>query len=112
MIVRPIRTAADYESALSRLDELMDAIPGSPEADELDVIATLIEKYEEDRFPIEAPTPLAAIRFRMEQDGLTPRAWQGLIPEVPEKGAHRPAARGGNASRAAGPNDLGRSRAW
>lgn len=79
MIVRPIRTAADYESALARLDELMDAIPGSPEADELDVIATLIEKYEEDRFPIEAPTPLAAIRFRMEQDGLTQRDLEPFI---------------------------------
>ena len=73
MIVKPIRTEADYERSLSRLEALMDAEVGTSAGDELDVLASLIERYEDEQFPIVAPTPLAAIRFRMEQQNLTPR---------------------------------------
>jgi HTH-type transcriptional regulator/antitoxin HigA len=73
MMVKPIRNDSDYEAALARLEDLISAAPGTPEEDELDVLATLIERYESSRYPIALPTPLAAIRFRMEQDNLTPR---------------------------------------
>ena len=79
MVVKPIRSENDYEANLARLEELMDAAPGTPEGDELEVLATLIERYEHDRYPIALPTPLAAIRFRMEQDNLTPRDLEQFI---------------------------------
>jgi HTH-type transcriptional regulator / antitoxin HigA len=71
MNIHPIKTEVDYAQALTRLDELMGAEFDSPEGDELDVLATLIEAYELRCHPIEAPDPVAAIRFRMEQGELT-----------------------------------------
>lgn len=65
-----IKREAEYEAALARLDELLDAEPGTPEGDEFELWATLISTYEEDQFPIDLPSPIAAIRFRMEQAGL------------------------------------------
>jgi len=65
-----IKTEADYEAALARLEELLDAEPETPEGDEFELWATLISAYEEDAFPIDLPDPVAAIRFRMEQAGL------------------------------------------
>lgn len=65
-----ITNEQDYERALSRIDELFDAAPGSPEGDELDLWVTLVELYEEQRFPIDLPDPVSAIKFRMEQEGL------------------------------------------
>lgn len=79
MMVKPIRSEGDYEANLARLEDLMDAAPGTPEGDELEVLATLIERYEGERFPITAPTPLAAIRFRMEQADLSPRDLEPYI---------------------------------
>lgn len=79
MTTKLIRSEADYDKALSRLEELMDARAGSTEGDELDLLSTLIERYEEERFPIEAPTPLAAIRFRMEQEDLSARDLEPYI---------------------------------
>jgi HTH-type transcriptional regulator/antitoxin HigA len=79
MMMKPIRTEADYEAGLERVEALMDAKLGTPEADELEILASLIERYESDRFPITAPTPLAAIQFRMEQEGLEPRH---LVPFI------------------------------
>lgn len=79
MMVKPIRNESDYEANLARLDDLIDAAPGTPEGDELEVLATLIERYENDRYPIALPTPLAAIRFRMEQGNLTPRDLEDYI---------------------------------
>lgn len=79
MIVKPIRSEADYDVSLARMELLMDAEPGTPEGDELDLLATLIDRYEEQQFPIEAPTPLAAIRFRMEQQGLSVRDLEPFI---------------------------------
>ena len=77
--VKPIRTEKDYEIALARVDELMDAAPGSPEGDELDVLVDLVELYESKHEPMGYPSPLAAIEFRMDQGGLSPR---DLIPFI------------------------------
>ncbi|MDY0019773.1 MAG: ImmA/IrrE family metallo-endopeptidase, partial [Anaerolineae bacterium] len=66
-----IKNEADYQAALERLESLMDAQPGTPEEDELELFAVLIETYEKDAFPIGLPDPIAAIQFRMEQQGLT-----------------------------------------
>lgn len=75
--IRAIRSEADYAAALARIDALMDAEPGTPEGEELDVLADLVEHYEEKRIPMGYPTSLAAIQFRMEQGGFIPR---DLIP--------------------------------
>jgi HTH-type transcriptional regulator / antitoxin HigA len=63
----PIKTQEEHRAALTRIDRLMDAIEGTPEADELEVLAILVERYERHAFPIKAPSPIDAIRFRMEQ---------------------------------------------
>lgn len=78
-MLKPIRNEADYKANLARLEALMDAKPGTAEGDELEILASLIERYEDDRFPIDAPTPLAAIRFRMEQQALSPRDLEPYI---------------------------------
>ncbi len=79
MNIRPIHTRQDHADALRRIDELMDAAPGTPEADELDVLATLVEAYEDEHFPIGDPDPVAAILFRMEQQGLTRKDLEPLL---------------------------------
>jgi HTH-type transcriptional regulator/antitoxin HigA len=70
MVNRLIKTESDYEQALSRIEELMDAETGTPEADELELMATLVEMYEDTHYWIDYPDPIDAIRFRMEQGGL------------------------------------------
>src|ERR1700738_839196 len=70
-MLQPIKTPDAHKAALSRIDQLMDAGGGSPEAAELEVLAILVDRYERDTFPIEAPSPIDAIRFRMEQMGYT-----------------------------------------
>jgi HTH-type transcriptional regulator / antitoxin HigA len=77
--VRAIRTPADYAAALAGIDALMDAQHGTPEGEELDVLADLVELYEARHVPMGYPSAVEAIRFRMEQAGLTPR---DLIPFV------------------------------
>jgi HTH-type transcriptional regulator / antitoxin HigA len=77
--IAPIRTEADHRAALARINELMDAEAGTPEADELSVLADLVQIYEAKHFPIERPTPVEAIRFRMEQAGLEPRDLEPYI---------------------------------
>ena len=67
MDIRPIRTKRDYERALRRIETLMDADPGSDEGDELEVLATLVDVYEEKHFPVGAADPVEAILFRMDQ---------------------------------------------
>lgn len=67
--IRPIRTEQDYDAALARVETLMQAVRTEDDDDELDVLATLIELYENARFPMDAPDPIAAIKFRMEQMG-------------------------------------------
>ncbi len=71
MKIQPIKTKIDYEKALARVDALMDAKPGASRTDELDVLVTLVEAYENKHYPIAPPSPVAAIEFRMEQGGLT-----------------------------------------
>ena len=63
MNIRPIKTDSDYDAALRRIADLMDAKPGTPETDELDVLASLVEQYEAKRFPIDVPSPTDAIVF-------------------------------------------------
>ena len=72
MQIKPIKTEQDYQAALSQLETLWDAQEGTDEFDQLDVLATLIEAYERKHHQIEAPDPVQAILFRMEQEGLTP----------------------------------------
>jgi HTH-type transcriptional regulator/antitoxin HigA len=71
MNIRPIRNDKDHGAALRRIAAIFDAPAGSAEADEVDVLATLVEAYEEKRWPIAAPDPVAAIKLRMEQADYT-----------------------------------------
>jgi HTH-type transcriptional regulator/antitoxin HigA len=75
--IRAIRTEVDYKAALARIDALMDAELGTPEGEELDVLTDLVGLYEDRHVPMGYPSALAALRFRMEQAGLSPR---DLIP--------------------------------
>lgn len=79
MIAKVIKNDQEYEAALARIDQLMDAAPGTPEGDELELLATLVEVYEDKHFPIDLPDPIEAIRFRMEQSGLKQ---QDLVPYI------------------------------
>lgn len=67
MNIRPIRNRGDHERALKRVEALMSAEDGTDAGDELDVLATLVDAYEKEHFPIDAPDPVEAIKFRMEQ---------------------------------------------
>ncbi|RPD49042.1 helix-turn-helix domain-containing protein [Paracnuella aquatica] len=69
MTVKPIKTKKDYQAAMSRLEAIFDAQPGTPEGDELEVLGILIDKYEQEHYPIAYPDPIEAIKFRMEQLG-------------------------------------------
>jgi len=79
MEIRPIRNEADYEVALRRIEALWDAPGETVEADELDVLATLVEAYEREHYPIDQPDPIEAIKFRLEQTGNDYRALIGII---------------------------------
>ncbi len=71
MKILPIHSKKDYTNTLNRIEELMDSKKGSIQGDELEILSILIEKYEENNFPIESPDPIEAIKFRMEQQGLS-----------------------------------------
>ena len=71
MEIYPIKTEKDYDLALERVNTLFDAKPNTIEGDELDILVTLIEKYEQIYYPIPEPDPIEAIKFMMEQKGLT-----------------------------------------
>jgi HTH-type transcriptional regulator/antitoxin HigA len=77
--IRPIKTEADYDAALARAGALMDAEEGTAEADELDVLATLIEAYEDKHYPMDLPDPIEAIKYRMEREGLTRKDLESMI---------------------------------
>ena len=81
MAIRPIRTEADDKVALRQISHLMesDPEPGMPEGDRLDILATLVQAYEARHFPIDAPDPVEAIKFRMEQSGLTVKDLEPII---------------------------------
>jgi len=70
MNIRPIKTEEDYNNTLSQIESLMDAKSNTVQMDELEVLTTLVEAYEEQHYKIDAPDPIEAIKFRMEQDGL------------------------------------------
>jgi HTH-type transcriptional regulator / antitoxin HigA len=81
--VRPIRNEEDYEAVLADVDELMDAAPGTPEGDRLDVLVTLIEAYEARHWDIDLPDPIEAIQVRMEQKNLRQA---DLVPMIGSRG--------------------------
>lgn len=74
-----IKTEAENEAALARLEEIFDAEPGTPESDEAELLTALIEMYEREAYPMDLPDPVEAIKFRMEQAGLKAK---DLIPYI------------------------------
>lgn len=77
--VKPIRSKRDYEAALKEVERLWGAKVGTREGDRLDVLATLIDAYETEHYPMDPPDPIEAIKFRMEQKGLTRRDLEQII---------------------------------
>ncbi|MGE8151421.1 helix-turn-helix domain-containing protein [Pseudomonas vancouverensis] len=79
MDIKPIRSQEDLIAAFARVEKLWGAELGSPEGDELEILALLIEKYEDEHFPMPPSDPIEAIKFRMDQQGLTPRDLEPFI---------------------------------
>ena len=79
MEIKPIKTDKDYKNALKRLEIIFDSEPGTKDGDELEILALLIERYEDIHFPIEAPDPIEAIKFRMEQMGYKQKDLESII---------------------------------
>ncbi|KMN83509.1 HTH-type transcriptional regulator/antitoxin HigA [Chromobacterium alkanivorans] len=81
MNIRPIRSEADYQAALKEISALVEIDPAadSPEGERLDILATLVQAYEAKHFPIDLPDPIEAIKFRMEQGGLTVADMQAYL---------------------------------
>src|SRR5712664_785626 len=77
--VRPIRTKRDYEAALKEVERLWGAKSGTRNGDRLDVLATLIDAYESEHFPLDPPDPIEATKFRMEQQNLSRRDLEEII---------------------------------
>lgn len=77
--MKPIRTEADYDAALDEVAALWGAASDTPEGDRLDVLATLIDVYEAKHHAMDPPDPIEAIKFRMEQQGMTRRDLEGII---------------------------------
>ena len=71
MKIKPIRSKKDYDKALRRIDELWSCKKNTPEGDEFEILLALVEKYEDEHYPIPPPDPIDAIKFRMEQMNLT-----------------------------------------
>jgi len=67
MNIRPIKSESDYRQALKRLETIFDAAIGTPESDEADILGLIIDEYEKQHYPIEAPDPIEAIKIRMEE---------------------------------------------
>ena len=82
MEIKPIRTKADYRAALKEIEALMSAQRDTLEGERLDVLVTLVEAYESRHYPLDLPDPVEAIRFRMEQKGLTPKDLVPLIGRI------------------------------
>ena len=77
--LKPIRTEADHERAMTEVERLWGAKSGTPEGDRLDVLVTLVEAYEKEAYPFDPPDPIEAIQFRMEQLGLSRRDLEPFI---------------------------------
>ncbi len=73
MEIKPVKTKTDYRAALKEIESLMSAKLNTPQGQRLDVLATLVEAYEAKHYPLDLPDPVEAIKFRMEQKGLTPK---------------------------------------
>lgn len=78
-MVTPIKSNKDYQKALKRLDEIFDAKENTPLGDEAEILSLLIENYEKEHFPIEAPDPIEAIKIRMEEMNLRQKDLVGII---------------------------------
>ena len=70
MKILPIRNEKDYQKSLDRLEDIFDAKKGTEKGDELEILSILIDRYENENFPIGMPDPIEAIKFRMEQMGM------------------------------------------
>ena len=81
--IKPIKSESDYEAALTVIDELMGAAPGTPESDQLEVLVALVEAYEARHWPIEAPDPISALEHVMEARGLRQKDLGELIGSQP-----------------------------
>lgn len=79
MNIKPIHNDADLQAAFKRLEQIFQAPEGTPEADEMEILVTLIEVYEQKHFPLGIVDPIEAIRFRMEQQGLTQKDLEPYI---------------------------------
>jgi HTH-type transcriptional regulator/antitoxin HigA len=81
MEIRPIHNERDYKEALQTVSRLVDVDPepGTPDGDRLEILATLVERYEAEHFPLDLPDPVEAIKFRMEQAGLSASDMQPYI---------------------------------
>ena len=94
MNIKPIKSEADYDMALTMIDGLMGAAPDTPEGDHLEVLVTLVEAYEAEHWPIEAPDPISAIEHVMETRGFRQRDFAALIGSQPHASEilnrHRP----------------------
>ena len=77
--LKPIRSEANYEATLAEVEHLWGAKSGTPDGDRLDVLATLIDAYETEHYPMDPPDPIEAIKFRMEQQGLTRKDLEPII---------------------------------
>ena len=80
--IKPIKNEEDNEAALARVEQLWEAMPGTPEGDELEVITILIEAFEKGFYKIEAPDPIEAIKFRMQQQDLSNK---DLVPFIGQR---------------------------
>ncbi|HJX14814.1 MAG TPA: hypothetical protein VJ386_03710 [Candidatus Deferrimicrobiaceae bacterium] len=79
MDIRPIRTKTDYRRTLKEIETLMDAAPNTTKGERLDVLVALVEAYERKHYPLDLPDPVEAIKFRMEQTGLSPKDLEPMI---------------------------------
>jgi HTH-type transcriptional regulator/antitoxin HigA len=79
MDIKPIKTKANYQSALKEIETLMDAKPRTPKGDRLEVLVTLVEAYEAKHYPLDLPDPVAAIKYAMESKGLTVKDLEPMI---------------------------------
>ena len=82
MNIKPIKTKKDHKAALRRIEELWDAKPKTPEGDELDVLSTLIDVFENHHYEIDAPDPIEAVKFRIDQQNLSPA---DLVPYIGQR---------------------------
>jgi HTH-type transcriptional regulator/antitoxin HigA len=82
MSIRPIRTEADHEAAIARIEALWDAQPSSPEHDELEVLSVLVSAFEDRRWPMLPPDPVDAIKFHMEQNGFRQKDFAAVIGSI------------------------------